>query len=189
MPILGVIASGISGHLTPPWPDNSYYQIATTTVGAGGSSGISFTSIPATYTHLQVRGIWAHSTTNVAAVIGFNSATSPYTQHVLTGNGTTISAGSNTTGDGITGVGMTIASPSSSGSFGSSVVDILDYLNTNKPKTVRVFTGQDVNGAGIVRMYSGLWVNNTAISSIQITPNSSTFNQYTSFALYGIKVS
>ena len=64
MPILGVIASGISGHLTPPWPDNSYYQIGTTTVGAGGSSSITFSSIPATYTHLQIRGI-ASNTANV----------------------------------------------------------------------------------------------------------------------------
>jgi hypothetical protein len=164
-----------------------YESIASVTVGGGGSSGISFTSIPATYTHLQIRGIWAHSTTNVAAVIGFNSATTSYTQHLVRGDGSVASSGSNTTGDGITGVGLTIASPSGSGGFGTSVIDIYDYLNTNKYKTVRALAGQDVNGDGNIRMYSGLWVNTNAISSIQITPNSSTFLQYTQFALYGIK--
>jgi len=183
VPILGTVASQFSGK-----PFGSYESIQTVTVGAGGSSGISFTSIPATYKHLQIRGIWAHSTTNVAAVIGFNSATTSYTQHLLSGNGgSSVSAGANPTGDGITGVGCTIASPSSSGGFGSSVIDILDYRNTNKYKIVRAFTGQNVNGDGRIRMYSGLWVNTNVISSIQITPNNSTFLQYTKFALYGIK--
>jgi hypothetical protein len=183
MPILGTVASQFSSK-----PFGSYESIQTVTVGAGGSSGISFTSIPATYTHLQIRGIWAHSTTNVAAVIGFNSATTSYTQHLISGNGgSSVSAGANPSADGITGVGVTIACPSGSGGFGSSVVDILDYTNTNKYKIVRTFTGQNVNGDGRIRMYSGLWVNTNVISSIQITPNSSTFLQYTKFALYGIK--
>ena len=183
MPILGTVASQFSSK-----PFGSYESIQTITVGAGGSSGISFTSIPATYTHLQVRGIWAHSAIDVAAVIGFNSATTSYTQHLISGNGeSSVLAGANRSVDGITGIGMTIACPSGSGGFGSSVVDILDYTNTNKYKTVKAFTGQNVNGNGRIRMYSGIWVNTNAISSIQITPNNSTFLQYTRFALYGIK--
>ncbi len=35
----------------------AYESIATTTVGAGGTSTITFSSIPSTYTHLQIRGI------------------------------------------------------------------------------------------------------------------------------------
>ena len=182
MPILGIIASSQqSGFIST----TSYESIATVTVGSGGSSGISFTSIPSTYTHLQVRGIWAHSASNVAAVIGFNSATTSYTQHLLSGNGSSVSVGANTTSDGITGIGCTISVGANN--FGSSVIDILDYKNTNKNKVARVLAGQNVNGDGIIRMYSGMWVSTNAISSIEITPNSSTFNQYTQWALYGIK--
>jgi hypothetical protein len=49
MPILGIIASS---KLTV---SNSYESIATTTVGSGGSATVTFSSIPATYKHLQVR--------------------------------------------------------------------------------------------------------------------------------------
>ena len=51
MPILGVIASQITGHLST----NSFESIQTVTVGSGGQSSISFSSIPSTYKHLQLR--------------------------------------------------------------------------------------------------------------------------------------
>ena len=50
MPILGIIASQDYNRVT-----NSYESIATVTVGSGGSSSLTFSSIPATYTHLQIR--------------------------------------------------------------------------------------------------------------------------------------
>ena len=49
--IAGFLGTGVAASTS------SYESIATTTVGAGGSSSISFTSIPSTYTHLQVRGL------------------------------------------------------------------------------------------------------------------------------------
>jgi hypothetical protein len=53
MPILGIIASSRLGNLVT----TSYESIATVTVGGGGSASASFTSIPATYTHLQLSWI------------------------------------------------------------------------------------------------------------------------------------
>lgn len=39
-----------------PWsPSTDYDSIATTTVGAGGAASITFSSIPSTYQHLQIR--------------------------------------------------------------------------------------------------------------------------------------
>ena len=52
---------------------------------------------------------------------------------------------------------------------------------------MRILAGQDVNGAGNLRLYSGLWLNTNAITNIRIIPNDSTFNQYTQWSLYGIK--
>ena len=168
---------------------NSYESIATVTVGSGGSSNIEFSSIPTTYKHLQVRGIWLHSVSNVAAIIRFNSdSAANYTQHLLRGDGSSAGVGSNTTSDGITGIGLTISvATSGAGSVGTSVIDLLDYANTNKYKTVRCLCGQDTNGAGQVRLYSGAWLSTSAVSNIQIIPNSGSFSQYTQFALYGIK--
>ena len=72
--------------------------------------------------------------------------------------------------------------------FGSGVIDILDYANTNKYKTVRTLSGDDKNGSGYVVFGSGLWQNTNAVSTITLTNHGATnFQQYSSFALYGIK--
>ena len=65
-------------------------------------------------------------------------------------------------------------------------MDILDYSNTNKNKTLRQLAGTDNNGNGVVGLSSGLWQSTAAVASIDITAIGS-FSQYTSFALYGIK--
>jgi hypothetical protein len=72
--------------------------------------------------------------------------------------------------------------------FGTGIVDILDYQNTNKNKTIRNLGGIDTNGAGTIILTSGLWINTAAINRIDITSvNSSTIQQHSSFALYGVK--
>jgi hypothetical protein len=71
--------------------------------------------------------------------------------------------------------------------FGSIVIDILDYQNTNKFKTARGLGGSDNNGNGEIYLTSGLWRDTSAITSVSLFPGvGTTFNQYSSFALYGI---
>jgi len=197
-PILGIYASQISGHLFAP--SGAYDSIATTTVGAGGSSSISFTSIPSTYTHLQVRGIGRTDRADYNiddCFIRFNSDTgSNYASHRLNGDffpGTVARAAAYTSQTGVTN-GLLMAGASAPASvFGAGVFDILDYANTNKYKTYRALTGTDTNGAvaginGFVALTSGLWQSTNAITSISITPGAGTiFTQYSTFALYGIK--
>jgi hypothetical protein len=79
-------------------------------------------------------------------------------------------------------------------SFGTTVIDILDYANTNKYKTLRSLTGFDNNttgGAGEqggVLFLSDAWYDTSAITSISLFPESSgNFAQYSTYALYGIK--
>ncbi len=185
-PILGIYASQMSGHL---WPASSYESIATTTVGAGGSSTITFSSIPSTYTHLQVR-ILARSTypaLNTSVIMRANSDTaSNYSYHSLSGDGATASSYGVATDV----FGLIQSYPGSSAAaniFGVGVVDILDYANTNKYKTLRALQGGDSNGAGMVGITSGVWMSTAAISTITINPSGGTAIQYSSFALYGIK--
>ena len=175
-PILGIYASQISGHL---WaPAGAYDSIATTTVGAGGSSTVTFSSIPSTYTHLQLRCI----TNSGGDRLQFNGDTAAnYTRHYLLGNGTAASSGAST--------GATYSSvidyTNTASTFAGSIVDILDYNNTNKFKTIRSLTGFDTNSQGEIFLFSGLWRSTAAISTITITGG--TAAQYSSFALYGIK--
>jgi hypothetical protein len=181
-PILGIYASQISGHL---WaPSGAYDSIATTTVGGGGAASITFSSIPQTYTHLQIRfmGV-ASSATDYTMRFNSDSGTN-YRGHYLYGDGS--SALSGQTFGGAT-TRLDLLFNGSSTVNGIMVCDILDYTNTSKNTTTRGIGGYDTNGAGQAVMLSGLWVNTAAITNITITPDSGTFSQYTSAALYGIK--
>jgi len=167
----------------------SYESIATTTVGAGGSATITFSSIPSTYTHLQIRAItqiYYTSNDYGGAVVRFNSDTgSNYATHRLYTNGGGVYSSASTTQTSIESP-FSLATPTSS-AFSPNIIDILDYANTSKYKTVRSLGGYDTNGAGVVGLYSGLWQSTSAISTITLTAAINTFTQYSSFALYGIK--
>jgi hypothetical protein len=71
--------------------------------------------------------------------------------------------------------------------YGAGVIDILDYANTNKFKTVRSLTGTDLNGSGQIILGSGLYQQTTAITSITLEANGVNWLTNSSFALYGIK--
>ena len=187
-PILGILASGMSGNLWAPGKD--YDSIATTTLSTSTAT-ITFSSIPATYRHLQIRFLTRTDRANQEDnnQLRFNSdSAGNYAAHVLYGDGAT--AGSFSDGSSITFNTRSVvaAASSTSGVFGVGVIDILDYKDTNKYKTVRSLNGYDNNGAGQVRISSGLWMNTAAITTIAITSaNAANFVQYSSFALYGVK--
>ena len=185
MPIWGITASAMSGHLS------SFEPIQTVTVGSGGSSTLDFSSIASTYQHLQIRLIArvSNADTGDNIFLQFNGDTgSNYSWHYLEGDGSTANAGGASSQTKILN-GRASAANATSGIFGVSVIDILDYSTSGqKYKTVRCLTGLDRNGSGNVRMDSGLWQNTNAITSIKILNGSSTnFVQYTQAALYGVK--
>lgn len=185
MPIFGITAS--SNQFAKL---GDFSQIATTTVGAGGATEIVFSSIPQTYTHLQIRGIArtsrVSSPTQDAIKIQFNSDTATnYSNHYILGDGSTASSGASTSSASMFADGFTSSDVSY---FGVGIIDILDYINTNKYKTIRSLSGWDSNGAGRVWFESGNWRSTNAVTSIKLSPNTGpNFNQYSSFALYGIK--
>jgi hypothetical protein len=165
-----------------------YESIATVTVGAGGASSVDFTSIVGTYKHLQIRGISRITSGSYAQVLfTVNGAGgSSYSRHYLFGDGSTTAAAGTASTSSMFG-GIQSGSSQTSGIFGALVTDILDYSNTNKNKTIRTLSGVDGNGSGYAWFSSGAYLSTTAITSISIVPESSTFVQYSSFALYGIK--
>ena len=187
--LLNVI-SGVHGAPTPP-VTNSYESISTVTVGAGGASSIDFTSIPSTYKHLQIRGIGKSNRGTFVKddiAIQVNADTgSNYSWHVLNGNGSTVTASAGTSA---TSVAMWdyLGTSVTFDKYGAFIIDLLDYANTSKYKTIRGLGGTDANGSGAIGFNSGLWMSTSAISSIKLySGTSSTIQQYSSFALYGIK--
>jgi len=169
-------------------PSGDYQSIATTTVGSGGSSTVTFSDIPQTYKHLQLRIMTrATGTATFTIRVRLNGDTgTSYANHFLEGDGASAISGVNTGGTYI----LLYVQPKSSALanvFGGFVVDILDYANTNKYKTLRHLGGYDANGSGYVDLDSGLWMNSSAITSIELTTGATSFAEYSSFALYGIK--
>jgi len=177
---------------------HSFESIATVTVDSGGAAHVEFTSIPGTYKHLQVRYI-ARSTftgSDYAQNLDtqFNSDTgSNYANHTLiayTGGYAATTASAETTQTRIrTSSGLANGSWTSN-MFGGGVIDILDYANTNKYKTVRSLAGAEGNSStfvSIIALSSGLWQSTSAITSIKIVTTNGNLAQYSSFALYGIK--
>ena len=91
--LAGASARGYGGLSTFGVP-TSYESIATVNP-TGGASTISFSSIPSTYTHLQIRGIARRASgTGLADIsIRLNSDTgSNYAMHDLQGNGSAAAA-------------------------------------------------------------------------------------------------
>lgn len=165
-----------------------YESIATTTVGVGGQATITFSSIPSTYKHLQVRMLVKSNGVTDSLDMRFNSDTgSNYVYHELVGQGSSASSSAST---GRT--AMPMPSPgidsTTTGIFSVAVVDILDYANTNKNKTLRGLGGYDLNGSGAVSLVSNLWLSTAAISTITIYLRTGiNIGRYSSFALYGVK--
>jgi hypothetical protein len=181
-PILGIWASQNYSRVAPD--TGAMFPLGMVQVGSGGTSSVSFTSIPSTYKHLQVRAIaYASSAGNIQGRFNSDSGNN-YARHYMYGDGSSPAAGNDTS---ISYVNFGYV-PASSNYFSAAVTDILDYTSTSKNKTTRTLTGYDANGSGLIIQYSGLWfATPAAITSITITPQTGTFSQYSQFALYGIK--
>lgn len=186
-PILGIFAS--QGRVAP----NSYESIQTVTVGAGGASTVTFSSIPSTYKHLQIRGIartdaGGGTTQNLNMTIN-NDTSTAYSFHQLLGNGSSASAyGENVNRSNCVQILHITTSTAGANIFGAGIIDILDYTNTNKNRTVRSLRGQEQNNTdGGIALHSYLYTGTTAISRLDFFAGSGNLVQYSQFALYGIR--
>ena len=186
MPILGIWASQNYPRIT-----GSYESIATVTVSSAVST-VSFTSIPNTYTHLQVR-VMARSTGGsggtTQATMKVNGITSGYSYHVLVGTGSSVIAEGGGSASFFAPAPRFANNGAGANIFGGGIIDILDYANTNKYKTGRCLSGVDLNDSGQLILSSAILGSTTsAISSLEFQDQSGdNFAQYSSFALYGIK--
>jgi hypothetical protein len=189
MGITKITTNGLSGTKYDTVSADNYYMepIATTLVGAGGAASITFSNIPQGYKHLQIRVIARgnSSATNLAITFSGDTNNANYwSRHQMYGDGATAASNNNQT---LTGITCGSVSPSTTSLVAPDIVDLLDYSNVSKYKTLRVLGGYDANGSGAIVFGSGLWMNTAAITSINIAPYSGTFTQYSRFSLYGIR--
>lgn len=167
----------------------SYESIATATVGVGGTSTVTFSSIPSTYQHLQVRYLAKSGRSQTLAgqmVMRINGSYGARSHHLYV-DGTTVYANSNIPAIGEFALAAT--GSLSTTNFGTGIIDFLDYKDSNKNKTIKALTGADINGSGNLFFSSFLINSTTAISSItfESLDGGTNIQQYSSFALYGVK--
>lgn len=171
------------------------YESIMTAQGTGSSGTITFTSIPSTYKHLQLRFILKGTSasggypTGMKVYVNNDSTTTNYYQHLLqgTGSGTPSSSGGQN-------YDTLVYAPGSSGLtniYSAGIIDILDYASTSKNKTFRSLNGLDANGSGQARLTSMVWLNSsTAINRIDFVADPTYLTNWTTasqIALYGIK--
>lgn len=164
------------------------YESIVTYSNINGLNTVTFSSIPQTYKHLQIR------TSTVATTDGyiesrFNSDSgSNYAWHILTGEGSATGASAQTSQTKLRITAFNNQMDTTNPYV--SITDILDYTNTNKYTTIRTLSGKDSNGAGDINLISGVWLNSAALTSIELflSPTSAkTYLTGSHIALYGIK--
>lgn len=169
---------------------DTFELIASSTVGSGGSSTISFSSIPSTYTDLALvvsaRGTDSVYQTDCNIQVGNGSIDtgSNYQTKEISGDGVSVTSGSFTT----TNIHPPMpGSTATSNTFGNFTLYIPNYASANqKSMTCDVVTENNGTYAA-ARLCSYLYTGTSAINIITLTAASGTFVQHSTAYLYGVK--
>lgn len=179
----------------------AFEQIASSII-SGTTNTVTFSSIPQTYKHLQLRITYqvnTSTTSEYGLTINPNSGVANSAFHWLAGNGTsvysTVRSATNTANYGLipyvqpSSVGGSTINPSTYQSqFVTGIVDILDYASTTKNKTFKSFSGHTVGGTYNVSLASMLMADTAAITQLSMyASNAPNYTVGSRFSLYGIK--
>jgi len=182
----GTASTATSNYIPITHDAGAYFPIATTTVAANATS-VTFSSIPQTYKHLQIRMSVACTASYYDAdvAVRFNgNATNYYNSRMYATIGSV-------TGDKSASLqGLVARAGGAANIFGPAVVDILDYTSTNKNKTFKSLYGQSVGSSGYWMFNGGGWFDTAAITSITIAEANFSITNLapnSTFTLYGIK--
>lgn len=164
------------------------FELIATTIADGSSQSVAFSSIASTFKHLQLRVVANANLATRYHLITLNGSSSNYKNHILYANGSSVFSDAATPSTGNTTALTTLNDvPSTSNQFGATIMDILDYTNTNKYKTSRTLHGAS-SAANQIGLGSGVWMDLSAVSSLTVTCSGGGY--YTNgsrFSLYGVK--
>lgn len=171
---------------------SGYFSIATVTATTGTTT-LTFSSIPATYKALQIRGIARDNGASINQrnqIMRFNGDSGTnYSRHGAGFGAGSIYRLNNTTQNRIE-FGYYGGSDNSL-AFRAFLIEIPDYANTNKFKTVIASDGWIGPSGGpgnpSIEMLSGSWQSTSAINQITIQQDTGqAFEPGSTFALYGV---
>lgn len=158
------------------------------TVGSGGSSSVTFSSIPQTYTDLYIlcsarTNRTAYNTDRITANI--NAVNTNMTYQEVQGGA---AFGTNAANDTTFGVGhaTTDANSNPSDIFSSSSCYISGYTTANYKIGLMESCLMNTSTDGFMYITRSTWANSAAITSIELV-TANPWIQYSKFYLYGIK--
>ena len=148
------------------------------TVGAGGATSITFSSIPSTYTDLVC--LVSGRGTGVYLNIYPNGSTSNLSGRYLYANGSSAASGS------LNPIMYLDESTQTANTFSSSQIYIPNYAGSTY-KSISVESVQENNATGAqMIIHAGLWSSTAAITSLVLTVDQNAISQYTTAYLYGV---
>jgi hypothetical protein len=171
---------------------NTYRLITKQTVGSGGVSSVTFSSIPQTYTDLKIL-ISAQNTGSGSDAANMfmtvNGITSSYSNRFVYGTATT--AGSNANSNNLTDKTQVGNYPVvGSSAWGNTEVYIPNYTN-NSVKSYSVDSIAEINSSTTYQNYltllAGYLPTSSAITTINLISISNLISENSTFYLYGIK--
>jgi hypothetical protein len=163
-------------------------KLFTTTVGAGGSASVTFSNIPQNYTDLCIK---ISCRTDRAADEGglgvqLNNATTGQTYRVLAGSGSDGTSSVNTAYEPLW-VCRIQGGNAGAGIFSSTDLYIQNYSG-NTAKTISADSATEKNATiAYITMSSVLQSSPAPVTSITLSGISGTFQQHSTFTLYGVK--
>jgi hypothetical protein len=180
----GVFSAGAS--------TGSTYELISTTILGSTTSTVTFSSIPQTYKHLQLRMVARSSRTYngnaVDAVYLKPNSVDATKAHWVIGNGSSVSSQATTD----PALVVSVSSPATNSNvYTGAIFDLIDYTNTNKNRVIRGLSGVPVpnNGTGDIGHIlssSSLYLSTAATTSLVIGCIES-YLAGSRFSLYGIK--
>lgn len=170
------------------------YDLLETEILTGTQASVTFSSLNSTYgsdyQHLQVR-LTGRSTTSGGASdlrVRFNADSgSNYAHHQLLGDGSVARCPTPGTSANHMRGGQIAGATAGTNVFSGQVIDILDPFETTKYTTIRASGG--ISGSvPYVHLISGLWMNTSALTSIELADNyGGSLAAFCRFSLYGLK--
>lgn len=162
----------------------TYELITSSTVGSGGVSSVTFSSIPQTYTDLLIVTSTRNTggSTGTGINVALNGSTTP-TGKILYGDGSSATSANNNSSMISNDNNLTASA------FANASLYIPNYAGSNA-KSASGDSVNEANQAGVYAvLYANIWSSFTsAITSLQFTlANGANFMQYSTFYLYGIK--
>lgn len=166
---------------------NTYTLISSVTVGSGGTTNITFSSIPQIYTDLVIKVCGKPSANGTGALgIQFNNTTTTYTNKRLVGNGASAESDSASTTNYLN-VGL-FGNSSGTSNFGNTEIYIPNYAASNQKSVSTDSVSEGNTTIQYMTLQAGLWNGTGAITSIKLSIDNDTsdFVQYSTAYLYGI---